>query len=524
LPLIGNSSVEVTPTTPTGRFCGLRVTVGCLRHFGKSGHCSGHCHEEEHSDAPGSSKGCYWPPEEVRTPNATVLLQPQSRYIISHISHFPANRSSTEQLDKLLVTTSPTQNARDAALDVLAGKHSSAYKAVESGDYDGVHFDNSVRRFIALMREDPEAMKAVHIRKKELALEAREAAKVTAKAKKEVAKQAQKHKQDLYHGVLPRDYDAAFVEGVRMLDNGFSKRHVEAALKEKYIGIEITGEAIRQHRMAGHGQSAPKRPGQEPYLDDEALEGVTGWVKAMRSLELNVFKQQVIAKMQDLIDGTLLQPLFKDGLVRDCHYKRFMDKHAGTFGLKKVKPLEMGRYYWCSSENFKTHYKVVSDMLLEQKLAVVNPDHDDDDPTSCPIFITRPGRVASMGEKHATMDMADSDGRLYTVTVAEDDDTGEFSANKCGGDATLIGGSLANGDSLQVMFIFKSTSFFAGGKDPETGKELPGWTIPAPVSTIIDADTGQPLSACFTCNKQGSYVYKDAASSPHKMHMSMRDT
>jgi hypothetical protein len=74
------------------------------------------------------------------------------------------------------------------------------------------------------------------------------------------------------------------------------------------------------------------------------------------------------------------------------------------------------------------------------------------------------------------------------------------------------------------MFIFKSTSFFAGGKDPETGKELPGWTIPAPVSTIIDADTGQPLSACFTCNKQGSYVYKDAASSPHKMHMSMRDT
>ena len=116
-----------------------------------------------------------------------------------HISRFSAKGPCKAELDKLLVTSSPTQNARAAALDVLAGKHSSAYKAVESGDYDGVHFDNSVRRFMALMREDPEAMKAVLIRKKELALEAKEAAK-------EVAKQAQKQKQNLYHGVLPGEY------------------------------------------------------------------------------------------------------------------------------------------------------------------------------------------------------------------------------------------------------------------------------------------------------------------------------
>ncbi|MAW75979.1 MAG: hypothetical protein CMJ95_01120 [Planctomycetes bacterium] len=362
---------------------------------------------------------------------------------------------------------------------------------------------------IAKLKKDPQAMAVVQLRQKQLAAEAKLLQKEKKKAEKERLKEVQKNKGRLYHGITPEIYEKAFLEGVKLMTvGGMSRNLVEQKLQLKYRGIELTGEAIAKHIREGKGDTPPKRPGPEPYLDAEALSGIAGWVKAMRSLDLLVLKEQVISKMQDVIEGTYLQQRFKGGEVSEHHYRRLMEEHAEELDLLTTKPLEVDRSRWCTAANFEKHYNIVAAKLVELGLAVANKDYDSEDPTSCPIVITRPDRIMSMDETHATMDMTDPNGNLKTVAVAGEGASAEILANKGGGDATIIGGSIADGNSVPGLTIFKSTSFFAGGVDPTTGRALPNWTEPSASSTLL-GDDGQPLKMRFTCNKVGGYIWKD---------------
>ncbi|KAK3283778.1 hypothetical protein CYMTET_8543 [Cymbomonas tetramitiformis] len=98
------------------------------------------------------------------------------------------------------------------------------------------------------------------------------------------------------------------------------------------------------------------------------------------------------------------------------------------------------------------------------------------------IHITKPGRVLSFDETRLTMDCTDSSkSKQERIVKPDKDDDGEVLVNKGGGvDASGVGGSTADGDSLAPLFIF-------GGADSYKAE----WTQGAPRSTDTARYTGR---------------------------------
>ena len=73
-----------------------------------------------------------------------------------------------------------------------------------------------------------------------------------------------------------------------------------------------------------------------------------------------------------------------------------------------IRPLEMARAKWGTSENIKKHYDVLARVLLTAGVAVENPAYDPDVPNMERLFITKPGRISSRDERG---DFPSNDGK-----------------------------------------------------------------------------------------------------------------
>ncbi|KAK3263638.1 hypothetical protein CYMTET_27571 [Cymbomonas tetramitiformis] len=160
------------------------------------------------------------------------------------------------------------------------------------------------------------------------------------------------------------------------------------------------------------------------------------------------------------------------------------------------RPLELTRGKWCTSANMHTHYEVLANTLVDAGLAVCNPDFEEADPDSVMIHITKPERVMSFDETRLSTDCTESSKARYRRSghlKTGKGDEGEALANKGGGVATGVGGSLANGNSLPPFFISREVGIVIVLRPPHTtnisqGKDVVNFGVIKPKFRVAKAN------------------------------------
>ncbi|KAK3264333.1 hypothetical protein CYMTET_26913 [Cymbomonas tetramitiformis] len=163
-------------------------------------------------------------------------------------------------------------------------------------------------------------------------------------------------------------------------------RRAAEAVSAKY-GISIHFSTIS--KAASRTEIAsPEKAGRKSYIPKWAEEKLRDFIKALRACKIPVLKQTVCTYANEMIEGTVYAEKFSHGIVDSNWYYGYLDRHGMRTGNQR--PLELLRGKWCTAANMETHYKVVADALVEAKLAVWNPDYDDNKQHSRMIHITKP--------------------------------------------------------------------------------------------------------------------------------------
>ena len=77
---------------------------------------------------------------------------------------------------------------------------------------------------------------------------------------------------------------------------------------------------------------------------------------ALRSLNFPIFKEELIAQCNTLVQRTELVSLFKHGEVRDIWYYNWLRRYHERLGTAAAKPSEVDRERWTPSKNVGKHY------------------------------------------------------------------------------------------------------------------------------------------------------------------------
>eukprot|EP00966_Prymnesium_polylepis_P250836 5800053-Prymnesium_polylepis.2 len=99
-----------------------------------------------------------------------------------------------------------------------------------------------------------------------------------------------------------------------------------------------------------------------------------------------------------------LEGVYENGQITDWAYYQLLDR--SDMYTKDPKPLEDDRALWRHSENAKRQYRVAAEVFVDAKLAVWNPDFDENKPYS-EMILWLPGaaqHVASSDESDVTAD------------------------------------------------------------------------------------------------------------------------
>ena len=279
---------------------------------------------------------------------------------------------------------------------------------------------------------------------------------------------------------------------VKQMRAGLSVRKAAAVCQSQ--GIQIQKSALHK-RMTGETQR--DTAGAPPKLPVELLKDLVRYVEAVKvTFRIPVFMCQIRAWVQRMIEGTPHQLKFKDGIVTMDWVRYFIKHQLG--GMSKITPLEFNRAKWFTSKNIQKYYEIYRDTVLELKLASLAPESEYNplEPLSQEIIHTKPERIMEIDEARVKTDMTkDQSGNLKTVKTFNPFDTNEAVVNKGGNDATLVGGSKGNGDSVIPCLI-------TAGAEPTDEEKLQG-----PRSTVRDPLTFERLGCKYTSNKKGGMTW-----------------
>ena len=264
-------------------------------------------------------------------------------------------------------------------------------------------------------------------------------------------------------------------------------------------GVYISAATIRRavcktgEEEAGAVASPVPLGRRSPY-PREAEEHLVTWIKAMRAFKLAVFKCQVMALGNRLIDGCEAAASWPNGVTEHWYYRFLREHHLDT---GTYRPLEVSRAQWTTAANMKTHYAVLEEVFLKAGIAVANPDFDESKPYDESIKITHPNLLFSWDESKASLDMKQGGkSKGERVVLAGPGDRGETVANQGGGEASVVCGSYADGHSIPPMSIFAA------------GSILPRWTDGGPNSSKTNPATGRPYPGTYAFNDTGAMKEK----------------
>ena len=250
----------------------------------------------------------------------------------------------------------------------------------------------------------------------------------------------------------------------------------------------------------------PSRVGGQQNISVEVEGLLADNLKSLRSLKAPLFRDEIKAKANALIKGTVHAQHFRNGEVSNRWYYAFLSRNGFTTG--NHRPHDITREQWCSAENLKKMYDGLKKAMLRANVAVVNNDYvrGGEGIKGQEIIITAPERIASMDETGVEGDMMSPGkarvGRQVFVTGDKANGVEKDSRQVVGfkGSARLTGvcGTFGTFQSVRPAFIFKGLSFLADH------------TVGGPTSTLIDRSTGSPFSAHFnatdTSAAKGDYM------------------
>jgi hypothetical protein len=254
-------------------------------------------------------------------------------------------------------------------------------------------------------------------------------------------------------------------------------------------------------KYSKEGFEEPLAAGRPAHLPQEFCDRLVSWIRAKRALKFPVFRDEVLAMANYMIEGTELAQQFKHQMVDVNWYYRPLRKYAHVLSTANQRPLEIDRARWATAMNILDWYKMLATALVCAGVAKWNPDfvegNDPDSRAGQPIIITHPERIFSFDESRVELDMtkaskAKQERTIVDITVPREE-RGETLAAKGGLNGTGVGGSTADGKALPALFIFSG-----GGLSPAMCKPIPN-------CDFYDED-GKMLGARFTANKKGGVI------------------
>jgi hypothetical protein len=162
----------------------------------------------------------------------------------------------------------------------------------------------------------------------------------------------------------------------------------------------------------------------------------------------------LIKMLNDLIRGTTVADRFPGGEATSVWYYNWLRKHEGDLDRGNMTTIEAQRQKWCTSANLETHFDIWKDVMISTGIGRENPDYDPELEGSPALFVVRPERVGSLDESSFDMDQTDGRKDRGNTTTRPKGSRGEVMVNKGGGRITMIGGSLASGDSFPPLCIW----------------------------------------------------------------------
>ena len=290
-------------------------------------------------------------------------------------------------------------------------------------------------------------------------------------------------------------YCEAYIQAGQLIANrGMSQRRAARFVFEK-TGIAISPSTAR--RASERPGEPPSKPGRQVLLGLEVESKLEMLVLVMREMKIPIFMHMILTYANKLIQGTELEEQFKHSEVRKHWYYNWLGR-CQRLKTGNIRPLEVTRAKWATAEHARRHYEILAELMVELKIAVTNPDFDEEVPMSEVVKIVKPGRIFSMDETRLTNDTtAMHKGKQNRSLLAKEGDDGTTHVNKGGGDGTGIGGSGVDGLDLPAFFIFALDILHAGSQNDDVAVGN------RPVCRRADPATGKPLECRFWANKKG---------------------
>ena len=109
----------------------------------------------------------------------------------------------------------------------------------------------------------------------------------------------------------------------------------------------------------------PKKKGKATYVLPDVESKLVDFCIALRSFNVPIFKEELIAYCNNLIQGTKLVSLFKHGEFRDSWYSNWLRRYHERLGTAAAKPLEVDRERLTTSKNVGKHYQILKQTFVD---------------------------------------------------------------------------------------------------------------------------------------------------------------
>ena len=297
---------------------------------------------------------------------------------------------------------------------------------------------------------------------------------------------------------------------------------------------EAYKEKVKLGRTSPAKAPAMGRPQKYPRDAETVL---VGHIKILRANKIATHPWIIICLANNLIADTDYAKNFMEekevdgkmtevfaGVSTNWLYRFLHSPHASELGLSKPTSLELARAQWCRSINFHKHFEVLSDVMVQAKVAIYRADFNPDERLGVMLNITKPNRVMSFDETHVTFDSRDTGTKGIVYVKGKDADgnpldTKEVLTLKCDLFCTQVGGSTAGGLAIPQFTIlpYKTLDLRIPIGSPASDfyfqEDQLDMTIPGKPGTdgapdgpgihVPGAKKGDPIKAAYASNESG---------------------
>ena len=144
---------------------------------------------------------------------------------------------------------------------------------------------------------------------------------------------------------------------------------------ERVHGAKLKLSTVRFNSIYRPGIE-PERRGKGTVIPAHEESKLVCMVEMMRSMKICVYKDTLFSIANSAIKGTKYDKYFPNGVTQNWYYA-WLDRYSDRLRVGHQHRLEQSRSKWTTSQNIAEHYEVLASLMIELKIAVINPDFDE---------------------------------------------------------------------------------------------------------------------------------------------------